>query len=90
MPYVWGGTGPNGYDCSGLVGYALTGSHTRRYVSQDFWAMPAVSDPQPGDVVACHAGHCALYIGNGQMIEAPKPGDVIRVSALRGGKIVRP
>ena len=90
LPYVWGGTGPNGYDCSGLVGYALTGSHTRQYVSQDFWAMPAVSDPQPGDVVACHAGHCAVYIGNGQMIEAPKPGDVVKVSSLRGGKIVRP
>ena len=88
LPYVWGGVGPNGYDCSGLVGYALTGSHKRRWVASDFWAMPAVSNPQPGDVVACSNHHCGLYIGNGQMIEAPHTGAVIRISAVRG-KIVR-
>ncbi len=88
LPYVWGGVGPNGYDCSGLVGYALTGSHRRRWVASDFWAMPAVSNPQPGDVVACSNHHCGLYIGNGQMIEAPHTGAVIRISAVRG-KIVR-
>ena len=88
LPYVWGGVGPNGYDCSGLVGYALTGSHKRRWVASDFWALPAVSNPQPGDVVACSNHHCGLYIGNGQMIEAPHTGAVIRISAVRG-KIVR-
>ena len=90
LPYVWAAVGPNSYDCSGLVGYCLTGRHERIYVARNFWAMPAVSDPQPGDVVACNYGHCALYIGNGQMIEAPYPGGVVCVSPLRGGKIVRP
>ncbi len=89
LPYVYGSGGPNSFDCSGLVSYALTGSFGHAYVSQDFWALPAVSDPQPGDVVACSAGHCGLYIGGGQMIEAPHTGAVVRVSSVRG-KIVRP
>lgn len=89
IPYVWGASSPNAFDCSGLVSYCITGSFGHPYVSQDFWAMPAVSDPQPGDVVACSAGHCGLYIGNGQMIEAPHTGAVVKVSNVRG-KIVRP
>lgn len=89
VPYVYGASSPNAFDCSGLVSYALTGSFGHAYVSQDFWSMPAVSDPQPGDVVACHAGHCGLYIGNGQMIEAPYTGASVCVSPVRG-KIVRP
>lgn len=89
VPYVYGASSPSAFDCSGLVSYALTGSFGHAYVSQDFWAMPEVSDPQPGDVVACSAGHCGLYIGNGQMIEAPHTGATVRVSSVRG-KIVRP
>lgn len=89
LPYRYGASSPSAFDCSGLVSYALTGSFGHAYVSQDFWAMPAVSDPQPGDVVACSAGHCGLYIGNGQMIEAPFTGATVRVSSVRG-KIVRP
>lgn len=87
-PYVYGAAGPSSFDCSGLVSYALTGSYGHAYVAEDFWAMPAVSNPQPGDVVACSNHHCGLYIGNGQMIEAPHTGAVIRISAVRG-KIVR-
>ena len=87
-PYVYGTAGPSSFDCSGLVSYALTGSYGHAYVAEDFWAMPAVSNPQPGDVVACSNHHCGLYIGNGQMIEAPHTGAVIRISAVRG-KIVR-
>ena len=88
-PYVYGAAGPGQYDCSGLVSYALTGRHDHVYVSQDFWAMSAVSDPRPGDVCACSEGHCGVYIGGGQMIHAPHTGDVVRVAAARG-KIVRP
>lgn len=89
VPYVYGASSPSAFDCSGLVSYALTGSFGHAYVSQDFWAMPEVSDPQPGDVVACSAGHCGLYIGGGQMIEAPHTGATVRISGVRG-KIVRP
>lgn len=88
-PYVYGAAGPSSFDCSGLVSYALTGNYGHAYVAEDFWAMPAVSNPQPGDVVACSNHHCGLYIGNGQMIEAPHTGAVVTVSAVRG-KIVRP
>ena len=89
LPYVWGAAGPGGYDCSGLVSYALTGQHTHQWVASSFWALPTVSNPRPGDVVACSDHHCGLYIGGGQMIEAPHSGAVVRISAVRG-KIVRP
>lgn len=89
LPYVYGAAGPDSFDCSGLVSYALTGSFGHAYVASDFWDMPEVSDPRPGDVVACHAGHCGLYIGGGQMIEAPHSGATVCISAVRG-KIVRP
>ena len=89
LPYVYGASSPSAFDCSGLVSWALTGNFGHAYLSQDFWAMPEVSDPRPGDVVACHAGHCGLYIGDGQMIEAPHTGATVRISAVRG-KIVRP
>ena len=88
LPYVWGGVGPNGYDCSGLVGYALHGDHKRHYLAQDFASLPTASNPQPGDVVSCSSHHCGLYIGNGQMIEAPHTGAVVKISAVRG-RVVR-
>lgn len=89
LPYVYGASSSSAFDCSGLVSYALTGSFGHAYVSQDFWAMPAVSNPQPGDVVACSPGHCGLYIGNNQMIHAPYTGATVCISGIRG-KIVRP
>lgn len=89
-PYRMGGDGSDGtFDCSGLVSFCITGSFGHPYVSQDFWAMPEVSDPQPGDVVACHSGHCGIYVGNNQMIHAPQTGDVVKYAPIRG-KIVRP
>ncbi|MEI3376811.1 MAG: C40 family peptidase [Coriobacteriales bacterium] len=89
VPYRSGGSSPSGFDCSGLVSYALTGRYGHAYTSYSFWGMPAVGDPRPGDVVACSPGHCGLYIGNGQMIHAPQSGERVRVEAIRG-KIVRP
>ena len=43
----------------------------------------AVSDPQPGDIV-CYGTHVGIYIGNGQMIHAPKPGDVVKIASVYG------
>lgn len=88
-PYRSGGSSPYGFDCSGLVSYCLTGSYGHAYTSYAFWGMSAVSDPQPGDVVACSPGHCGLYIGDGLMIHAPQTGEYVRVEAMRG-KVVRP
>ena len=89
VPYRSGGSSPSGFDCSGLVSYALTGNYGHAYTSYAFWNMPAVSDPQPGDVVACSPGHCGLYIGDGQMIHAPQSGEYVRIESIRG-KVVRP
>ena len=50
--------------------------------------MPAVSNPQPGDVVACSNHHCGLYIGNGQMIHAPTFGQTVCNSPVQGDMII--
>jgi cell wall-associated NlpC family hydrolase len=91
-PYVWGGTGPYGYDCSGLVmeAYASAGVSIPR-TSQDQWAAGhRVSTPGPGDLVffagsdgtTSAPGHVGLVIGPDQMIEAYATGYPIRVSAF--------
>ena len=89
-PYVYGATGPNAFDCSGLVGFALTGRYTRSYTSSSFLGMPRVSNPQPGDVCV-RPGHVGIYIGGGQMIHAPHTGDVVKVAPVQSGMwYVRP
>ena len=94
-PYLWGGTGPDAFDCSGLVmmAYRAAGINIAR-TSQDQWAteqqVPA-SQVQPGDLVffagsdgtPTSPGHVGLVIGNGKMIEAYATGFPIRVGQLR-------
>lgn len=87
LPYVWAATGPGSYDCSGLVGYCLTGSHERLGTTYTYMGWPRVSDPQPGDVCTSWS-HCGLYIGNGQMIHAPQTGDVVKISPVQSGMII--
>lgn len=82
--YVWGATGPNTFDCSGLVGYAVTGSYSRVCTSSSLVLKPRVSDPQPGDICV-KSGHCGIYIGNGMMIHAPESGDVVKVAPVQSG-----
>lgn len=68
--YRYGGTGADGsFDCSGLVGYALTGTNERIGNTLTFMEYNQVSDPQPGDIVVSE-GHTGIYIGDGQMIHA--------------------
>ena len=68
-PYVWGGVGPSGYDCSGFVSYCLTGSHARIGTTTTFMGYPRVSNPQVGDLVVTDS-HVAIYLGGGQIIHA--------------------
>ncbi|WP_433220964.1 NlpC/P60 family protein [Dactylosporangium sp. CS-047395] len=86
-PYVYGATGPNSYDCSGLTqaAYANAGVGIPR-TSYDQWAHSAhVSQAalQPGDLVFYNAaGHVAIYVGNGQIIEALQTGTLVRYDSI--------
>ncbi|WP_035844541.1 C40 family peptidase [Kitasatospora azatica] len=87
-PYVWGSSGPGSYDCSGLTGaaWAAAGVALPR-VSQDQWNAGqhvARADLQPGDLVFFYGDlhHVGIYIGNGQMIHAPRTGENVMILAL--------
>ena len=82
--YSWGGVGPKGFDCSGFVGYCLTGSYSRLGTTYTFLGYTQVSDPQPGDI-AVNAAHCGIYIGGGQMIHAASPGQGIVIGPVQSG-----
>lgn len=81
-PYKWGGTGPNGYDCSGLIykGYQSVGVTIPRATGGQQYAGNKVAGPlMPGDLVFPESSHVVLYIGNGKCVEAPHTGAFVRV-----------
>ncbi|MCR1975750.1 NlpC/P60 family protein [Clostridium sporogenes] len=87
VPYVWGGTSPSGFDCSGFVQYVYrnaAGIELPRDTYGQIGAGPRVSQDQlqPGDLVFPHTGHVGIYIGGGQMIHAPHTGDVVKISSV--------
>ncbi len=82
IPYKSGGVGPGSFDCSGLVGFCLTGEHKRIGTTGTMASYPTVSKSaaQAGDIV-WWPGHVGLYIGGGQMIHASlSKGKVIQAS----------
>jgi cell wall-associated NlpC family hydrolase len=87
-PYVWGGTGPDVFDCSGLMqwAWAQLGVHIPRVASdQQAWSTPVpISQVQPGDLVffGNPAHHVGMYIGNGQMVDAPHTGAFVEVTSI--------
>ena len=85
-PYEWAAVGPNSFDCSGLVSYCLTGSYSRLGTTGTFMGWTRVSSPRPGDICV-NSHHCGIYIGGGQMIHAPRTGDVVKVSSVHSGMI---
>ncbi|MFD3724647.1 NlpC/P60 family protein [Streptomyces sp. NPDC058671] len=79
-PYVWGAEGPGSYDCSGLTqsAWGAAGRPIPR-TSQEQWRLlprVAVEDMQPGDLIVyfADASHIGMYVGNGTMVHAPRPG----------------
>lgn len=85
-PYVWGGVGPGGYDCSGLVSYAVSGAHTRIGTTTTFMGWPRLSSPEVG-CVCTNSGHCGIYVGGGSMCHAPTFGQTVCVTGVHGGMI---
>lgn len=86
-PYVWGACGPSGFDCSGLVSFCLSGVYGKRLgTAASFTRWPRVGNPQEGDI-CCNSSHCGIYIGGGQMIHAPQPGECVKVGPVQSGMI---
>ena len=89
VPYVYGGSTPSGFDCSGLVmyAYAQMGVSLPHYTGAQWNVGVPVArgDLQPGDLVFFDGlGHVGLYIGGGQFIHAPHTGTVVQISSLSG------
>ena len=87
VPYVWGGTTPKGFDCSGFVQYVYKhalGINISRTTSTQINDGREVgrNQLQPGDLVFTNSGHVTLYIGNNQVIHAPQPGDKVKISNM--------
>lgn len=92
-PYVYGGAGPGGFDCSGLVQYSLikVGVHGVPRTSEGQWPWThhiKESDLAPGDLIfeqwpgdSNPPGHVVIYVGNGQVIEAPQTGQLVHQRA---------
>ncbi|GCF95511.1 hypothetical protein NRIC_34020 [Enterococcus florum] len=91
-PYVWGAKGPNAFDCSGLAYYVYaraTGHYIGGWTGTQQYAGTQIplSAAQPGDLLFWGAPtsittHVAIYIGNGQYIHAPQPGDVVKIGSI--------
>lgn len=92
-PYVWGATGPDRFDCSGLVqwAYAQAGMRVDRTTyDQINEGIPVPrSQVRPGDLVFPHAGHVQMAIGDNRVIEAPHAGATVRISPLGQQVVIR-
>ncbi|HMK98121.1 MAG TPA: transglycosylase SLT domain-containing protein [Acidimicrobiales bacterium] len=103
VPYLWGGTDPaQGLDCSGLVQdvYGQLGVNLPRTSQEQALVgqpVPSLADAQPGDLVffpgsdgtATAPGHVGIYIGNGEMIDAPHAGSVVQVGPVGDPTAIR-
>ena len=89
VPYVFGGGTPSGFDCSGLVMYvyAQLGIQLPHFAAAQYTFGVPVSraNLQPGDLVFFDAlGHVGIWIGGGELIDAPHTGSVVSIHSLSG------
>lgn len=95
VPYVWGGSSPSGFDCSGLVqyvarscGYSISRTANTQY---NYGTYVEKSDLQPGDLVffantyTSGISHVGIYVGDGNFIHAPSSGSYVKITSLESG-----
>ncbi len=89
IPYRWGGTTDAGYDCSGLTSEAWRSAGVP--IGRTTWDQLALMEDishlpdsalRPGDLLFPHAGHVAMYVGGGRIVEAPYTGAVVRTGSV--------
>lgn len=87
-PYVYGATGPNAFDCSGLTSWAY--SQVGKSIPRTSNAQASSGTPvslnalQVGDIISFYAGasHVGIYVGDNQVVHAPTEGDVVKVTSM--------
>lgn len=102
VPYVWGGTSPSGFDCSGLVQYVygqlgVALPRTSQQQATVGTPVPSLAQAQPGDLVfyagsdgtTSAPGHVGIYLGNGQIIDAPYTGTNVSIGPVGAPVAIR-
>jgi cell wall-associated NlpC family hydrolase len=93
-PYVWGAEGPGSYDCSGLTSQAwLAAGKGIPRTSQEQWRLlprVPIKDMRPGDLIVYYAdaSHIGMYIGDGAIVHAPRPGRDVTITGAGSMEIL--
>ncbi|MEV8416379.1 NlpC/P60 family protein [Streptomyces niveus] len=89
MPYVWGASGPNSFDCSGLTSWAFQQAgvsipRTSQQQANVGTRINSLDDLRPGDLILMRTdlSHVGFYAGNGQILHSPKPGASVRYESI--------
>jgi cell wall-associated NlpC family hydrolase len=94
IPYLYGGTTPAGFDCSGFTQFVFgqAGISLPRTATAQLFATTRVSDPQPGDLVffgdGSYAYHVGIYAGNGMMYDSPRSGKLSGLRAIWSSNVI--